>query len=84
MGSDRRRAIRNMLAHMGMHVTPQQITAALEEIGIEVSEHFVVKVREQMLREQAMALREQSKRPPVSKARKRPQQRKIPRGGRGR
>jgi hypothetical protein len=61
-----------------MQASPKQIIDALERIGIEVSEEFASRVKFQMLRDDAKAVREQSKRPPKRKSRKRPQQRKIP------
>lgn len=84
MAGDMRRAIKNMWLQIGAQAAPQQVVRALEKIGIEVSESFVIKVRDRMLRDEATAMRERCKRPPVSKVRKRPQQRKRPGGGRGR
>ena len=73
------RAIRNMLARLGMHATPGQVVEALESLDIEVSENFVARVKAQMFRDEAKAVRERSKRPPKTKTRSRPQQRKVPR-----
>ena len=78
MATNKRRAIRNMLARMGMHSTPGQVVEALESYGIEVNERFVIQVKWQMFRHEAKAVRERSKRDPKDKSRKRPQQRKIP------
>lgn len=75
---DNRKIIRNMWTQLGMQATPSQVVDALERIGIEVSEEFVSRVKSQMLREEAKALQQQAKRPPKTKNRKRPQQRKIP------
>lgn len=73
-----RQAIKNILPRLGMHVAPEQVVEELEKVGLEVSTNFVAKVKSQMLRDQAAAERERAKRTPVSKSRKRPQQRKIP------
>ena len=73
---NKRRAIRNMLARLGMHATPGQVVEALESLGIEVSENFVTRVKAQMFPDEAKSVRERSKRPP--KTRSRPQQRKVP------
>ena len=56
----------------------EQVVEALHEVGIEVSERFVSQVKAQMLRDEAKATRERSKRPPKTKSRSRPQQQKIP------
>lgn len=79
MTDNKRRAIRSTLARLGMHATSKQVVDVLEGFGVEVSETFVALVRSQMLRDEAKAMRERSKRPPKTKSRKRPQQRKIPR-----
>lgn len=76
--ADGKRAIRDVLNQMGMHVTTKQIVAALEKRGVEVSEAFISRVRGQMARELGKAEREKAKRPPEKKSRRRPQQRKIP------
>jgi serine/threonine protein kinase len=75
---NKRRAIRSTLARLGMHSTPTQVVAALESYGIEVSENFVARVKAQMFGSETKAARERSKRPPKTKSRNRPQQRKIP------
>ena len=82
MTVNEQRAIRSMLARLGMQATPKQVVEALEAFGVEISESFVSQVRFQMVRHDAKATRERSKRPPKIKSRKRPQQRKIP-GRRG-
>lgn len=76
--ADKRRTIRNMLGQLGMQANPTQVVDALERLGVEVSEQFVSQVKSQMFRDDAKASRERSKRPPKTKSRKRPQQRKIP------
>lgn len=81
MSDDLRRTIRGVLLRLGMHASPRQVAERLEACGIDVSESLVAAVKAQMLRQQAAAEREQAKRPPKSKSRRRPQQRKIP-GGR--
>ena len=78
MTTNKRKAIRTTLARLGMHATSQQVIEALHELGIEVSERFVSQVKAQMLRDEDKATRERSKRPPKTKSRNRPQQRKIP------
>lgn len=75
---NKRQAIKHMLLRRGMHVAPEQAVEELEKVGVEVSTNFVAKVKSQMLRDQATAERERAKRTPMSKSRKRPQQRKIP------
>jgi hypothetical protein len=64
---NKRRAIRNMLARLGMHATPGQVVEALESLDIEVSENFVARVKAQMFRDEAKAVRERSKRPPKTR-----------------
>ena len=78
MTVNKQRAIKNTLARLGMHATSKQVADALLGYGIEVSERFVTQVKSQIHRDQAKAMRERLKRPPKSKSRKRPQQRKIP------
>lgn len=78
MTINKRRAIRSTLARLGRHSTPTQVVAALESYGIEVSENFVARVKAQMFGSETKAARERSKRPPKTKSRNRPQQRKIP------
>lgn len=80
--SSEQRAIKAAWLRLGLHASPKQVVEALEEFGVEVSEAFVGRVRGQMSRERSSAAREQAKRPPSTKSRKRPQQRKIP-GRRG-
>jgi hypothetical protein len=67
-----------MWTQLGMQASPSQIVAALERIGFEMSEEFVSRVKLQMLRGEAKTVQQQTKRPPKTKSRKRPQQRKIP------
>ena len=81
MTSDKRNEVRRTLGRLGMHATPEQVVAAMEQYGVEVSEKLVSQVKAQLLRDDAKAVRERSKRVPKSKSHKRPQQRKIPRRG---
>jgi hypothetical protein len=78
MTANERRAIRNTLDRLGMQAKPEQVVADLESHGLEVSDRFVSLVRMQLLRDDAKAARERSKRPPKPKAHNRPQRRKIP------
>lgn len=78
MTTNKRNSIRTTLARLGMHATPEQVVEALHDLGIEVSERFVTQVKTQMMRDEAKATRERSKRPPKTKSRSRPQQQKIP------
>lgn len=78
MAMQKRQMVKNLLSQLGMHVSPRQVVEALDKLGIEVSENFVTRVKGQMLRDEAAAERERSKRPPVAKNHKRPQQRKVP------
>ena len=78
MTINKRKAIRTTLDRLGMHATAQQVIEALHGLGIQVSERFVSQVKAQMVRDEAKATRERSKRPPKTKGRSRPQQRKIP------
>ncbi len=78
MTTNRRKAITDMFARMGMHAKPAQVVDALQHCGIEVSERFVSLVRFQMIRDDAKAERQRLKRVPMARSRKRPQQRKIP------
>lgn len=80
MGDDVRRTIRGMQLRLGMHASPRQVAERLAACGVAVSESLVAAVKAQMLRQQAAAEREQAKRAPTTKSRRRPQQRKIPRG----
>jgi hypothetical protein len=61
-----------------MQAKPDQVCEVLDNYGIYVSERLVHQVRMQILRDEAKATRERTKRPPGSKTRRRPQQRKIP------
>jgi len=76
--SNLRRAIRDTLRQLGMQADPQQVIETLQQYGVEVSTRLVTSVMAEMRREEARAEREQAKRPPVDKSRRRPQQRKIP------
>jgi len=76
--ANERRAIRNTLDRLGMQAKPEQVVADLESHGLEVSDRFVSLVKMQMLRDDAKAARERSKRPPKPKTHNRPQRRKIP------
>jgi hypothetical protein len=78
MTANKQRAIKNTLARLGMHATPKQVVAELQRFGIEVSEEFVSRVKDQIRREESKALAERSKRPPKKQNRNRLQQRKIP------
>jgi len=76
--TNERRAIRNTLDRLGMQAKPEQVVADLESHSLEVSDRFVSLVKMQLLRDDAKAARERSKRPPKLKVRHRPQRRKIP------
>lgn len=76
--TNQNRAIRDAFTRRGLHISTKQTVEALDELGIEVSDSFVLSVKGQMIREQAKAMRERAKRPPESKGRNRPPQRKIP------
>lgn len=76
--ADKRKNIRNICIQLGMQASSSQVVDALKRLGIEVSEEFVTRVKFKMLRDEAKAVQQQSKRPPKTKSRKRPQQRKIP------
>lgn len=78
MTANKQKAIRRTLARLGMHATARQVADELAVFGVEVSEAFVSKVKDQVRREESKALAERSKRKPEDKRRKRPQQRKIP------
>ena len=78
MTSNEQRAIRNTLDQLGMQAKPEQVVEALESHGLEISDRFVSLVRMQLLRDDAKAARERSKRPPKPKTHNRPQRRKIP------
>ncbi len=80
MTTNKRKAIKDMFARMGMHANADaaQVVDALENYGIEVSERFVTLVRSQMIRDEAKAERQRSKRGPKVKSKRRQQQRKIP------
>ncbi len=76
--SNPHRAIRDTLQRLGLHADPQQVIETLQTYGVEVSTRLVTSVQAEMQREAARAEREQSKRTPAVKSRRRPQQRKIP------
>lgn len=78
MTVNRQLAIRSALHRLGVHAPPDRVVEELDRCGIEVSEYFVSRVKMQVHREAAKATRERSKRPPKTKTRWRPQQRKIP------
>ena len=78
MTANKRTAIRHALDRLGTQAKPEQVVEALESHGLEVSDRFVSLVRMQLLRDDAKAARERSKRPPKPKTRRRPQRRKIP------
>ena len=76
--TNKRKAIRTLLARIGLHATPEQVVDALRDIGIGASTRLVAQVKAQMLRDEAKAIKERSKRPPKTKSRRRPQQQKNP------
>jgi post-segregation antitoxin (ccd killing protein) len=76
--SNPHRAIRDTLQRLGVQAEPQQVLETLQRYGVEVSTRLVISVQAEMQREAARAEREQAKRPPAVKGRRRPQQRKIP------
>jgi|GEM_PF-2170227 len=76
--SNPHRAIRDVLRRLGMQADPQQVIETLQQYGVEVSMRLVISVQAEMRREDARAEREQAKRAPADKSRRRPQQRKIP------
>ena len=78
MTANKQRAIRSTLARLGMHATAKRVADELANFGVEVSETFVSRVKDQMQREESKALAKRSKRKPKDKSRNRPQQRKIP------
>jgi hypothetical protein len=71
-------AVKAAIERLGMHATTAQIIEELQRYGLGASTRLVADVRAQLQRQQAKAAREQAKRPPQSKTRHRPQQRKIP------
>lgn len=76
--SNPHRAIRDVLRRLGLQADPQQVIEALQPYGVDVSTRLVTSVQAEMQREAARAEREQAKRPPAVRSRRRPQQRKIP------
>lgn len=71
-------AVKAAVARLGMHATAAQIIDELQRYGLDASTRLVTDVKAQLERQQAKAAREQAKRPPQSKTRRRPQQRKLP------
>ena len=69
MTANKQRAIRTTLARLGMHATAKQVVDGLAAFGVEVSEDFVSRVKEQIRREESKAFRGRSKRPPEIKSR---------------
>ena len=59
---NKRTAIRNMLARLGMQASAKQVVEALSVHGIAVSDRFVARVKAQMFRDEAKEIRERSKR----------------------
>ena len=78
MTADKRRAIRTVLARLGMQAKPQEVVETLESYGVSVGPRLVRLVKLQILRDDAKAARERFKLPPKPRTGKRPQQRKIP------
>jgi len=76
--ADKRRAIRTVLARLGMQGKPQEVVETLESYGVSVGPQLVRSVKLQILRDDAKAARERVKLPPKPGTGKRPQQRKIP------
>ena len=78
MTVNKRRAVRSMLARLGMQAKSKQVADVLESYGIEVSGRLVGRVKLQILLDEARAARQRAKRPPKPRVWNRPQQRKIP------
>lgn len=70
--------IRSTITRLGPHAKPDQILQALAEIGVDVSESNVSRVKMQMLRNEAKAEQQRAEKPVKDRRKKRPQQRKIP------
>jgi hypothetical protein len=60
-GTRRTRAIQNTLARVGMQASPEQVVAALADLGILVNEALVLQVKMRMLKRLAQVGRQQVK-----------------------
>jgi hypothetical protein len=70
--------VRAALQRLGMHATVAQIIEEVQRYGLSASPRLVSDVKARLQRDKVKAERLQAKRPPQSKTRHRPQQRKIP------
>ena len=52
-GTSKARAIQNALARLGMQASPEQVVAALADLGIVVNEALVRQVKVEMLKQAA-------------------------------
>jgi hypothetical protein len=73
-GTSKTRVIQNALARLGMQARPEQVVAALADIGIVVNEALVRQVRVELLKQAAKVQRQQVRTPQVE----RPQVRRPP------
>ena len=71
-------AIKSTIARLGPHTKPNQIVQALSDLGIDVSETHISRIKMQMLRDQDKAESQRAQKPVKDRRKKRPQQRKIP------
>jgi hypothetical protein len=60
-GTSKTRAIQNALARLGMQASPEQVVAALADLGIFVNEALVRQAKMRMLKRAAQAERQQVK-----------------------
>jgi hypothetical protein len=73
-GNSRTRAIQNALDRLGMQARPEQVVAALADIGIFVTEALVLQVKMRMLKRLVQVERQQVRTPQIE----RPQVRRPP------
>ena len=80
-GTSKARAIQNALARLGMQASPEQVVAALADLGIFVNEALVRQVKMRMLKRVSQVERQQVKastaeRPQVRRPQKVPPRRR--------
>lgn len=77
----KRRAVRDVLARLGLHAGAREVVAALAAEGVRVGEELVQRVRREVLAE-LLPQQNRATPPPLDRRRMRPFQKRPPRPGR--
>jgi hypothetical protein len=72
---DKRRAVRNALSSLGLQARPDEVVAALAELGVAVGAGLVRRVRLEILQDQYRTARQQTRATPPDR---RPDRRRLP------